>query len=651
VQVLVNGASVPRMVVTDRTLFVSDLAADHTITPLLTTGNTASSLDIIVGNDGYILTPDDATMEVADDLYSLAIDGYIDTSAGANKYIFYKNGALNVENDAAGQLTADFNGNTIIDPAVASGEHDIEIGRTRALYLGDGVPGAYVRVPDNPVFDFGSNDYTISMWVNFRANNTYLGLFSRNQSWPDEAIFYRPDGLGAFELQWFISYPMTPYIMDRSATFTPDLNRWYNLMFIRSGNDFEIYIDGVVAGVTETEVIAVPDATETLRVGYVDFFTDDYSYCKWQEVRILERALTVGEIADYQTCTYTDNSDLELYLKCNESSGTAVYDYSPNFLDSVVIGGAGTYSRNEGGLWHYLEVDGVESGRVIDTLGIPDNANDWYFMQNNSVSYADDIIMWAGGSLVLLYAPYSMLTAIINPASPYAVGTATFTTGTSTVTGAGGAAWTRDMIGGQIKCDGDAVYYKIVDVPAATTITLNTEYLEAGGAGEAYTIDTFNLTATLDDYSTSFNDGTITFGANPLGVVTGIGALTSYSSTTITPTVPPDMANVESNQGDLISTPYPNPTLSNNLLTPWFTPWSQLTNIPLVAFFLILGTVILIVIVVWIMKRTNNQLIASFVLIAGEAILWKLGIYELWPVIVTSIICFAIIVWERKPSI
>jgi len=197
----------------------------------------------------------------------------------------------------------------------------------------------------------------------------------------------------------------------------------------------------------------------------------------------------------------------------------------------------------------------------------------------------------------------------------------------------------------------DAVYYKIVDVPDGTHITLNTEYLETGGAGAAYTIDTFNLTATLDDTSASANDGTITFGANPLGVVTSIGALTSYSSVTTTPTIQPDMANVESNQGDLIATPYPNPTLANNLLTPWFTPWSQLTNIPLVAFFLILGTVILIVAVVWVMKKTNNQLIASFILIAGEAMLWKLGIYELWPVIVTAIICFAIIVWERKPSI
>ena len=431
VNVSVNGTSVPRMVVGNRTLFVSDLAADHTITPLLTTGNTpTSSMEIIVGNDGEIVTLDDATLEIGASLFEFTVTGYFDTSLGANKYVIYKNGAINLQNDAAGQLTANFSGSTLSIAGIASGIHTVTIGAT--------------------------------------ALHNYL---------------------------------------------TVDLT-------------------------TETSV------------------------------------------------------------------------------------GAAT--------------------------AITANANNWYFMQNNVMPYANSIELKIAGTTVLDYEPVDILAIL--PVTNYSTGTTTFTTGSKIVTGAGGATWTRDMIGGQILYDLDNVNYRIVDVPAGNKITLDKEYLHAGGSGGTYVIGYWN-TATIDDKSASTNDGTITFGANPLGVVSLISYLTTSTLLTSTPTIQPDMANMESNQGDLVATPYPNPTLSNNLLAPWFQPWAQITNIPMIAFFMIIGTVLLIVVVVFVLKKTNNQLIASFILIAGEAMLWKLGIYELWPVIVTAIICFAIIVWERKPSI
>jgi hypothetical protein len=51
------------------------------------------------------------------------------------------------------------------------------------------------------------------------------------------------------------------------------------------------------------------------------------------------------------------------------------------------------------------------------------------------------------------------------------------------------------------------------------------------------------------------------------------------------------------------------------------------------------------------MKHTNNQLIGSVVLLIGESFLYKLGIYELFFVIISAIICVAIILFERKPAL
>ncbi len=70
----------------------------------------------------------------------------------------------------------------------------------------------------------------------------------------------------------------------------------------------------------------------------------------------------------------------------------------------------------------------------------------------------------------------------------YATGTATFTYGSATVTGAG-TTWNDVlMAGGNIKMDADDVFYKILSVENVTSLTLTAVYAQAGGAGADYTM-------------------------------------------------------------------------------------------------------------------------------------------------------------------
>ena len=69
----------------------------------------------------------------------------------------------------------------------------------------------------------------------------------------------------------------------------------------------------------------------------------------------------------------------------------------------------------------------------------------------------------------------------------YSTGTAIFTTGSTTVTGAG-TIWTAAIEGGNIKADIDGIWTKIETRVGNTELTLYSPYTGTGGAGLAYTM-------------------------------------------------------------------------------------------------------------------------------------------------------------------
>jgi hypothetical protein len=242
-----------------------------------------------------------------------------------------------------------------------------------------------------------------------------------------------------------------------------------------------------------------------------------------------------------------------------------------------------------------IDADSTQNGTI--TMGINPNLG-LTSSSTNNVPVLTNFAPASGSGGASPYNPPVVLNPDIAkiPASlggnvtNYTTGTITVTNGSNLVTGQG-TSWISTMTGGQIKLNADGVYYTIAGVTSATNLSLTSSYTNTGGTGAYYM-----------QYLS--------------------GGQTSE---------------------DILQT--------NNLFTPWFQPWANLTNIPLLTFFLLFGTAILLGIVIWVMKETQNQLVGSFVILVGESFLYKLGIYELWFVIATGLICFAIVVFERKPAL
>lgn len=181
-----------------------------------------------------------------------------------------------------------------------------------------------------------------------------------------------------------------------------------------------------------------------------------------------------------------------------------------------------------------LDIDGVnEDSEALGGYSVPDNSSDWILNQNGAMRYIDYYKHTVSGVEKI---EYQTPTSIISDTTTnYTTGTATFTNGSDIVTGAGGAAWTDAMIGGQIKDDNDDIYYTIVDVTSSTTLVINADYEYTGGGGHTYMIQ-YSDSATL---SNSDNPGTydalIIWGINVGLKITFSVVIASPSVSTLSP--------------------------------------------------------------------------------------------------------------------
>jgi hypothetical protein len=98
-EVLAGSTSIPHMLTTDKTLFAYTIGANSTNYFSYSTKSTPdTSMPIIVGQGGYITTTDNGALEPANN-FSIAVNGYVNTTAGASENIVNKANALLVSVD------------------------------------------------------------------------------------------------------------------------------------------------------------------------------------------------------------------------------------------------------------------------------------------------------------------------------------------------------------------------------------------------------------------------------------------------------------------------------------------------------------------------------------------------------------------------
>ena len=156
----------------------------------------------------------------------------------------------------------------------------------------DGTSG-YVSVNNNPQWNFGTNDFTIGFWANFRSVNNAQALIAddNGSGGQNKWIFFYGYGYGGNQL----NFQVGPSLQNiGNVPFTPVPGQWYYIAMTRSNSLWTFYTNGVPAG-TDTQSVTVPVMTAPLTLGGAE--GGFYFNGALDEVSIYNRALSFDEIA------------------------------------------------------------------------------------------------------------------------------------------------------------------------------------------------------------------------------------------------------------------------------------------------------------------------------------------------------------------
>jgi len=133
-------------------------------------------------------------------------------------------------------------------------------------YSAEFTPNAYLSVPNDVAFDFGTDDFDFEFRINFKslAEQSLLGMSNGGGAGtPKWIVLLNYAGAPANTICLLIG----PGDHLLSWSWTPSTGTWYKVEVTRTGNDFKCFIDDVQIGSTITNAISMPDVGGDLRVG------------------------------------------------------------------------------------------------------------------------------------------------------------------------------------------------------------------------------------------------------------------------------------------------------------------------------------------------------------------------------------------------
>ncbi len=129
-RILKASLEMPHMIVTNKTLFTSDITQNSQTNFNYTFGNTAlDNFNIVIGYGGHITVPDVVNLELGDS-FEVEVKGYIKTTHSdyVNRNLVYKANAFKLYISAEGSIKAEITGgNSVTATGIDSGDMTIVV--------------------------------------------------------------------------------------------------------------------------------------------------------------------------------------------------------------------------------------------------------------------------------------------------------------------------------------------------------------------------------------------------------------------------------------------------------------------------------------------------------------------------------------------
>ena len=132
--------------------------------------------------------------------------------------------------------------------------------------------GDYLKTPASNDWNFGTNDFTIDLWVNFTSTpDNFDGIFSTYKKSGTSGGYLMQVTGGT--IQWY-----TPGVWWLNTGVAPVVGQWYHLAAVRSGNVLTIYVNGVDRVHHDCTGLSFNSASDGLVLGKLYTLTAGYYF-------------------------------------------------------------------------------------------------------------------------------------------------------------------------------------------------------------------------------------------------------------------------------------------------------------------------------------------------------------------------------------
>jgi len=249
-------------------------------------------------------------------------------------------------------------------------------GNSNSAYSFDG--SSYIRISNNPAFNFGIGDYSISCWVKKTGTDWLNNIIGKSTTHPRTGLYL---GFVYNQIRFISGTNITANSSNGDVIHPTDSDNLYNIVavFNPSNNLVKLYLNGVLVSSTASNATLLNcDNSDDLMVGVAHLSGDpsgpEYFHGKIDDIGIWNRALTQQEITQLYTTTpaptevaigtqtwTTKNLDVATY-----SDGTIIPQVTDPTAWASLTTGAWCYYNNDpingqtyGKLYNWYAVAGI----------------------------------------------------------------------------------------------------------------------------------------------------------------------------------------------------------------------------------------------------------------------------------------------------
>ena len=365
----------PHMLVDDRVIFASLISESNSSVFNYEMGNTPiSAFSILTGYDGYITTADDAALEPTNN-FEVEVSGYFDTSTPGS-YILKKDGALELYVSAENEITG-----SIISTVPV-------LNTTTKAYITNAATTDYTTAHNAVGGAISSNSIKIGQ---FTAAG-YFEIYRSYLIWDTSSI---PDGATITSAILTLSGISDSSTTDFDIVVTNGQPTYPHSPISTSDFDYTKY-SGNGGNVNTASITPI-----TLNATGISWIN------KTGSTKLALRSS--GDIAS------TSPSGLE-YISATEATLTLTYDNSVSVTGTGITSGEHTITLTADGTDLKLYDGETEKDSIaLSGASALNTANDFIWLDDNSVPYADYIKYTKGGTLLITYQPTAIISGTTLP--------------------------------------------------------------------------------------------------------------------------------------------------------------------------------------------------------------------------------------------